>query len=51
MEADAMTSGTKPKRGGETARREPRRPCPHPGGTKKVKGKICCAECGVQLYL
>lgn len=48
-----MTTAPKPKRDDDPPPRGSKAGpvrCAHPS-TRKVDGKICCAKCGVQLYL
>jgi hypothetical protein len=52
VEVEAVTLVPKPKRevphASSPQRSKPK--CAHPE-TQRVNGKICCAKCGVQLYL
>jgi hypothetical protein len=52
VEVEAMTSPPRPPRDDPVPRDTTPKPlpCVHPS-IKKINGKICCAKCGVQLYL
>ncbi|GGO57368.1 hypothetical protein GCM10012287_53090 [Streptomyces daqingensis] len=50
MEVEAVTPAPKPERDDAPTRSPKPVRCAHPA-IKKRDGKICCADCGVQLYL